>query len=65
MATKEARVVCILTESELFKDGVDLDVPVSRAAAEAVKHPFQQPILILLSFWITNRGFDDSNFIWR
>ena len=65
MATKEAQVVCILMESELFKDGFDLDVPVSRAAAEAVKCPFQQPIFILLSIWITNRGFDDSNFIWR
>jgi hypothetical protein len=65
MATKEARVLCVSTESELFKDGFDLDIPVSRAVAEAVKCPFQQPILILLSVWITNRGFDDSNFIWR
>jgi hypothetical protein len=54
-----------LTESKLLKDGFDLDVPVSRAAAEAVKHPLQQPIFILLSVWITNRGFDNGNFIQR
>ena len=59
------RVICILTESKLLKDGFDLDVPVSRAAAEAVKCPFQQPIFILLSIWITKWGFDDSNFIGR
>ena len=65
MATKEARAVCVLMESELLKDGFNLDVPMSRAAEEAVKCPFQQPIFILLSVWITNRGFDDSNFIRR
>ncbi len=64
MATKEARVVCVLKESELLKDGFDLDVPMSRAAAEAVKCPFQQPIFSL-SVGITNRGFDNSNFIQR
>ncbi len=57
MATKEAWAVCILTDSKLLKDGFDLDVPVSRAVAEAVERPFQQRI--------TNRGFDDSNFIQR
>jgi hypothetical protein len=50
-------------DSKLLKEGFDLDVPVSRAAVEAVKPPFQQPIFILLSVWITNRGFDNSNFI--
>jgi hypothetical protein len=63
VATKEAWVLCILTESKLLKDGFDLDPPMSRAAAEAVKCPFKQPIFILLSVWINNRGFEDSNFI--
>ncbi len=65
MATKEVRVACILTESKLLKDGFELDVPVSRAVVEAVKRLFQQLIFILLSVWITNKGFDDSNFIRR
>jgi hypothetical protein len=65
VATKEARVVCVLTESKLLKDGFDLDLPVLRATVEAIKCQFQQPIFILLSVWITNRGFDNSNFIRR
>jgi hypothetical protein len=40
VATKEARVVCVLVESKLLKDGFDLDLPVSRDAAEAVEYPF-------------------------
>jgi hypothetical protein len=65
VSAEEAWVVCVLFEAESLQNGLDLHVPMSWAAAEAVQCPLQEPIFILFCVGITNGRFDNGDFVRR
>ena len=63
MAAEEARIVCVLLEAETDEDLADFVIPVLWATAQAIQRTFEQPKLIFLSVGISDRRFDDRDFI--
>ena len=62
-AGKHARIRRVGLEANAAEDGDDLVVPVAGASAETIKCFLQEPIFVLGSVRISNRGLDYSDFV--
>ena len=65
VTAEKAWIVGVLVETELVEDLSYLVVPVFRATAQTVKCFLQQPVFTLLGVWVTDRRFNDGDFIRR